>query len=40
MRSLMDDVRIARAPEGGMEVVMVKTLQAVSQESAPQGSAP
>ena len=35
MRSLMDDVRIRRAPEGGMEVVMVKTLQAVSQEPVP-----
>jgi len=35
MRSLMDDVRIRRAPEGGMEVVMVKTLQTASQESAP-----
>lgn len=40
MRSLMDDVRIRRAPEGGMEVVMVKTLQAASRESAPQGTAP
>ena len=40
MRSLMDDVSIRRAPEGGMEVVMVKTLQAVSPESAPQESAP
>ena len=26
MRSLMDDVRMRRAPEGGMEIVMVKTL--------------
>lgn len=25
MRSLMDDVRMQRAPEGGMEVVMVKS---------------
>ncbi len=33
MRSLMDDVRIQRAPEGGMEVVMMKTLQAASQGS-------
>ena len=40
MRSLMDDVRIRRAPEGGMEVVMVKTLQAASRESAPHGTAP
>ena len=40
MRSLMDDVRLRRAPEGGMEVLMVKTLRAVSQESAPQESAP
>ena len=39
MRSLMDDVRIGRAPEGGMEVVMVKTLQAVPREPA-QESAP
>ena len=30
MRSLMDDVRMQRAPEGGMEVVMVKTLGAAS----------
>ena len=40
MRSLMDDVRIRRAPEGGMEIVMVKTLQAVSQGSASRESAP
>ncbi len=30
MRSLMDDVRMGRAPEGGMEVVMVKTFGAES----------
>lgn len=40
MRSLMDDVRLRRAPEGGMEVLMVKTLRAVSPESAPRESAP
>ena len=40
MRSLMDDVRIRRAPEGGMEIVMVKTLQAVSQGSASREPAP
>ena len=40
MRSLMDDVRIRRAPEGGMEIVMVKTLQAVSQGPASREPAP
>ena len=40
MRSLMDDVLIRRAPEGGMEIVMVKTLQAVSQGSASREPAP
>jgi hypothetical protein len=28
MRSFMDDVRLERAPEGGMEVRMVKKLAA------------
>ena len=40
MRSLMDDVRMRRAPEGGMEVTMEKTLQDVSRESASRESAP
>ena len=40
MRSLMDDVRIRRAPEGGMEIVMVKTLQAVSEGSVSRETAP
>lgn len=40
MRSLMDDVRIRRAPEGGMEIVMVKTLQAVSEGSVSREPAP
>ena len=35
MRSLMDDVCVGRAPEGGMEVVMVKALGGGSQELAP-----
>ena len=30
MRNFMDDLRLQRAPEGGMEVVMVKTVGAAS----------
>ena len=30
MRNFMDDLRLQRAPEGGMEVVMVKTVDAAS----------
>ena len=30
MRNLMDDLRLQRALEGGMEVVMVKTVGAAS----------
>ena len=30
MRNFMDDLRLQRAPEGGMEVVMVKTVDAES----------
>ena len=30
MRNFMDDLRLKRAPEGGMEVVMVKTVGAAS----------
>jgi serine/threonine-protein kinase RsbW len=30
MRNFMDDLRLQRAPEGGMEVVMVKTVETAS----------